>query len=256
MNFLKYVYPLSLRYKLAHKMLFLKVSPFNISLLFANKVRIDLNSNDISHKLISLTGFYELELTKLISKQAKLGGILIDVGANYGYYSLLWMSLNHSNIVLSYEASEVNYKSLIKNFEKNNLFENTYVFNIALSKYKEELYFDNKFASGQTGWGGLSFTGNNNKVVCSFLDLELAKFNFQIIDVLKIDVEGADYWVLLGCKNYLLNRIIKNIYFEVNVQRMKELRIKESDIFNYLDSVNYNYSKISKDTFHAYPNNF
>ena len=31
---------------------------------------------------------------KLISNLARHGGVFVDVGANYGYYSLIWASLN------------------------------------------------------------------------------------------------------------------------------------------------------------------
>ena len=46
-----------------------------------------------------------------------------------------------------------------------------------------------------------------------------------MIDVLKIDVEGADTWVLYGCEQLLKQKAIRNIFFEQNGARMAELGI-------------------------------
>ena len=64
------------------------------------------------------------------------------------------------------------------------------------------------------------------------------------IDVLKIDTEGADYLVLCGSERLLKNKLIKNIFFELNKPRMKLLNLEVTDALKYLESMNYSYNPI------------
>ena len=68
------------------------------------------------------------------------------------------------------------------------------------------------------------------------LDEELSETK---IDVLKIDVEGADTLVLLGCERLLKARRISIIYFEQNEQRMKQLGIAPGEAQRFLLSQGY-----------------
>ena len=60
-----------------------------------------------------------------------------------------------------------------------------------------------------------------------------------IVDVLKIDVEGADTWVLQGAEKLLKERRIRQIYYEQNRGRMKVLGVLESEAADFLRSVGY-----------------
>lgn len=69
------------------------------SLEFAPQINLKLQRTEIGHKSIALCGFYELEVTRQIVALAKQGGLFVDVGANYGYYSCLWAASNSENQV-------------------------------------------------------------------------------------------------------------------------------------------------------------
>src|SRR5213592_1215939 len=103
------IYPFSLREKISWRVqkLFPNVHGKNISLQFNKKLKLDLSKNDVGHQSIIFNGYYELELTKSIVKLGTNGGLLIDVGANYGYFSCLWASQNSKNKVIAFEASPV-----------------------------------------------------------------------------------------------------------------------------------------------------
>ena len=59
------------------------------------------------------------------------------------------------------------------------------------------------------------------------------------IDVMKVDVEGADTWAIMGAERLLLKKKIKTIFFEQNKTRLKLLGIGESELIEYLDSLEY-----------------
>ena len=68
------------------------------------------------------------------------------------------------------------------------------------------------------------------------LDLELANSK---IDVLKIDVEGADTWVLFGCEELLRKQQIGRIFFEQHPGRMELLGIKTGEAQKFLENMGY-----------------
>ena len=167
-------------------------------LAFAPGVRMRLVPTDEGHGCIATAGFYELPLTRTIARLGKNGGVLVDVGANYGYISLLWAAQKAGNRVIAFEASPRNQQALRLNVERNGFTDAIALRNEAAGKEVGEL----KFHLGpeeQTGWGGLvqgDANGDEATVRVVTLDEELK--DIQCIDVLKIDTEGADTWVLEG----------------------------------------------------------
>lgn len=57
------------------------------NLEFAPHIALKLMPTDIAHKAIAFLGFYELSASRRVAQLAKAGGLMVDVGANYGYYS-------------------------------------------------------------------------------------------------------------------------------------------------------------------------
>src|SRR5687768_3620794 len=106
----KMIYPLSLRQKISWRIqkLFPDVSGNNIPLEFGKNIKLDLSKNDVGHKSIIFNGFYELELSRTMVELARKGGLLVDVGANYGYFSCLWVSQRPDNKAIAFEASPEN----------------------------------------------------------------------------------------------------------------------------------------------------
>ena len=85
---------------------------------FAPGFRMDLHEGDEGHGQMAFTGFYELELSRRLFQLAEAGGLLVDVGANYGYFSLIWAARNPRNRVIAYEASPRNQPALVSNVSK------------------------------------------------------------------------------------------------------------------------------------------
>jgi FkbM family methyltransferase len=197
----------------------------------------DLVPGDIISGGIAFCGFYELELTRAIARLAPTGTLLVDVGANMGYFSLLWAGLNLGARVIAFEASPRNIKSLENNILRNSLGDRIAVVPKAVGHKSCVTHFDIG-PTEQTGWGGISnkTSAHDVEVALVRLDDELPDVN---IDVLKIDVEGADTWVLYGCEQLLKKKKIRKIFFELNSVRMAEFGIGANDAIDFLDSVGY-----------------
>ena len=219
---------------------------------------MDLCPSDQSHQQIAYTGLFEFHLSKIFMELAYAGGLLVDVGANYGYYSLLWAGASKSNKVLSFEAVRDNSQALSHNVSTNHFENQIQVQNKALGKSSGQMKF-NAMDNEQTTWGGLTNAeGSGFDIMVHRLD-ELIP-NVKSIEVLKIDVEGADTWVLYGAERLLKERCVKNIFFEENTERQHQLGIKSEDAKVFLsdlgyccENLNQNSSGVSE--FHARPKN-
>ena len=162
-----------------------------------NYLRMATISYDGISNYTNIYGFYENEtiLTlKEIFKKNKINNYFIDVGANYGTYSL-YFSKNFRKIY-SIEAAPKIFKLLQINCE---YFKNIKTFNVAVSdnQLSKFFYIDNK----NFGANSLIKKRFNKKikVKCDTLDRLIKKQNIKN-SFIKIDTEGSEINVLKGMK--------------------------------------------------------
>ncbi len=192
------------------------------SLAAAPGVRMRLEPGDEIHDCIAYTGLYEAALTQCFMRHARQGGLLVDVGANYGYFSLLWAAAASGNRVVAFEPSPRNVAGLRRNVENNGFGERIRVDARAASRACGKMAFDFGPAE-QTGWGGAVRENKSGAAGVPAVRLDEALAGERCIDVLKIDVEGAEPWVLEGATALLCERRVKQIFFEVNEPRLAAL---------------------------------
>lgn len=207
---------------------------------FMQKIRLNLIPTDESHKHIAFTGFHELGLTKRIIRLAQKGGLLVDVGANCGYYSCLWASIDRKNKVLAFEPSPRIVDILKTNVSINQFDSQIQIIEKALGK-------DNKIQSfsmgpeNQTSWGMLLVEPEKDSIEVPVIRLDdiIYEYDYDYIDVLKIDTEGADTWVLQGAEKLLRQHKIQHIFFEKSLTDMKKLAIDPDESLKFLNSCGY-----------------
>jgi FkbM family methyltransferase len=211
---------------------------------FAPGVRMRLMPGDEGHACIALTGVYELELTRRLVAAARRGGTLVDVGANYGYYSLLWAAQKPGNRVVAFEASPRNFAPLVDNIARNRLTGCVEVHAVALGREAGRLEFD-VGPPEQSGWGGLAGAASRSTVAVDSIRLDDFWQSDEDIAVLKVDVEGADSWVLRGAERLLRARRVGAVYYEENKPRMRALGIASGDAEAFLGAVGYHVQALS-----------
>src|SRR5690606_3514262 len=74
---------------------------------------------DIISDCIIASGVWEPKLTELILGDASQGGLLVEIGANLGYFSLLWAAQSPDNRSIAFEPSPRNASLMWKNIEAN-----------------------------------------------------------------------------------------------------------------------------------------
>ncbi|SFM64334.1 methyltransferase, FkbM family [Ectothiorhodospira mobilis] len=181
---------------------------------------------DIISDSLLISGVWEPELTQALLEDAARGGLMVEVGANLGYFSLLWAAAHPDNRVQAFEPAPRNLQLFWQSIRDNQLQDRISVFPVAAGPRLEVADFDSG-PDAQTGWGGVvnnaATATSPSRVIVAPLDTLLAQVPF--VDVLKIDVEGFDTQVLEGCHTLLAERRIGKIYFEQNHPRMQALDI-------------------------------
>ncbi|MGG6242117.1 FkbM family methyltransferase [Nodosilinea sp. AN01ver1] len=207
-------------------------------LAYAPQVRLKLLPSDHISSQIAYTGFYELPLTRRIVELSKRGGTMIDIGANMGYFSCLWAAGRPDNHCIAFEASPIPLKYLRHNIAHNGLDKQITLFSLAAGAEAGIL----NFAVGpetQTGWGGFTLADNPNSIEVEVVRVDQVLTGERSIDLLKIDIEGADTWALLGCQTMLGKKQIKEIFYEQNKPRMQALGIDLDQAQIFLESLGY-----------------
>ena len=213
-------------------------------LAFAKGVKMKLSSHDEGHGCIAFTGFYELSLTRRVVNLAQKGGLFVDVGANYGYFSLLWSAQKKGNRVISFEASPRNHKAIEANVSDSGFNNFIDVRKNAVGRESGIMNFS-LGPSEQTGWGGILLADNQRDAVeVAVVRLDDILHNGDFVDVLKIDIEGADTWALMGAERLLRNKQVGRIFYEENKPRMAELGIHSGEAKAFLESHGYRVFKI------------
>lgn len=207
-------------------------------LKFAPGVTMSLLPTDVLHGQIAFTGFYELPLTRRVVEIARRGGIMIDVGANVGYFSLLWASANSRNKCIAFEASPRNVTMITENIRRNNLEDQITLYPLAAGKTAGTLEFE-LGTPEQTGWGGFASSKTAASISVDVVRVDEIVTGSEPIELLKVDVEGADTWVLMGCERLLKAKLIKEVHFEQNKERLRTLGIGDDEAVKFLESVGY-----------------
>jgi len=256
MKWLHKIYPLWLREKIYfHLVARTNLSPKNsdgYNLEFAPVKMRALLPTDYGHRQIASLGFYELDLSRKISSLARQGGLMVDVGANAGYFTCLWAALNPRNEVYLFEPSPRNLSMVRQNISALSNPKQVQVFDHAIGKEAGVLDFDIG-PEDQTGWGGLAKSASARTIQVKVRRLDEVIPIDQDILVLKIDTEGADTWVLYGAEKILRQKRIKHIFFETNLARMQQLGIQAGEAEKYLAGLGYVVRPLDADEFYATP---
>lgn len=149
------------------------------------------------HNLHEIYGEKKQEKVEIPSKK----GIIFDVGAHIGIFSIKEAIKNQDSVIFAIEPEEKNFALLRRNIKLNKL-RNVRPFRVAFldknSFMKLKLH---PFESGQH-----SFFSKENRyeIVKTFtLNSFCKKYKISNITLLKIDTEGVEYRIILGALHVL-----------------------------------------------------
>jgi FkbM family methyltransferase len=144
-------------------------------------------------------GSYELNKRLAFERLVEPGAVVYDIGANVGYFSLLAAVLTgDAGKVYAFEPLPRNIRYLRRHVQINHL-DTIEVIEAAVSDHQGEAYFD----LGPSSAMGRLAAGGELKVQLVSLDAMLAEGRLASPDVMKVDVEGAEFDALCGARHLL-----------------------------------------------------
>lgn len=126
--------------------------------------------------------------------------VIIDCGSNIGLSILYYKNIYPNSIIHAFEPDNKIFKILSNNIYKNNL-SNIVLNNCAVWVNNGTLNFFHENSDGGHLVNHENNEGKISKVECISIAEYISKFD--IIDLLKIDIEGAEYEVIIDCKEHL-----------------------------------------------------
>ena len=207
-----------------------------------NDHKIFLDKEDSLMLSIRKDGYDKLEFHYL-KQIIKKGDIVIDVGANIGYYTLNFAKLvGESGHVFAFEPDPSNFELLSKNIKENN-YNNVTLIQKAVSNEnsKIRLYISKRNLASHRIFDA---EDKRNSIDVDVITLdEYFKKIEKPIKLIKMDVEGAEGASLLGTKKIIDNSdelVIMMEYFPKWIKKfgyipqdiLKSLIEKEFKLFN------------------------
>jgi FkbM family methyltransferase len=179
----------------------------------------------------------EGDVEEYIKSHLKEGSIFVDVGANVGYYTLIASRLVGSRgRVYAVEPAPSTAAILRLNVRLNKL-DNVIIIEKAAWFTKEKLIL--RIPGSDYGYASV-VRGDGKNMLVEACPLDELLQDVDHIDILKIDVEGAEYEVLKGAKNTLHKTKCIVLELTRNVKEVFELlmnygfKIKKAELPAYI----------------------
>jgi len=167
-----------------------------------NGVKILCDPDDRRSAPLEILNFgdYDSEELKVIRGLLRGDSVIVDIGANIGWYSLTLAKEAQKGKVLALEPVPLIFGYLEKNIGLNKA-KNIEPLNLGLSdKAGEAVFFYNPSLPTATSMRKLHDAGESRKIKCKMttLDTLAAEKALSRIDFIKCDVEGSELLVIRG----------------------------------------------------------
>jgi FkbM family methyltransferase len=185
-------------------------------------------------------GCYELPAITLWRQLTTPDAVVIDIGANIGYYSIIAAHKAAAGQVYAFEPYSAARRQLQRNIDVNH-FRHIEALPFAVSDHAgtQALYISAKDNTSMTGLApATNFSGNTETVQTVALDGWADARGLSRIDLLKIDVEGAEISVLSSMAR-ILQRYRPLVFIEVRGQHLQKFGKTADDIYRLFSGHDY-----------------
>lgn len=179
--------------------------------------------------------------------------VILDIGANTGIYGVVAKLINNSSAVHFFEPTPMSLSAINKSLEANKVTQESFIHNVFLSDGNEGLktLFTNSDQDFSYVYYDEAKTANEKFITTSvwtlstYFQLLHPEVNTESIELVKIDVEGHEFRVLKGFKEYFSSETIFLIEV-LNDQAASELQYfftSEDYIFLNIDDDSFSLSQ-------------
>lgn len=205
---------------------------------------VDL-TNEMNETVYFL-GEYEPSVTQTISSIVKCGDVCLDIGANFGWFTLLFHQLcnnknkskNETGEVHAFEPMPPVFTALQKNWEIAGEPNNVFLNNLALGDETKEVNLY-RFTDLPDGYSSLSngMDKNNFKtftVQMTTLNSYLTSRKINEVNFVKLDIEGAELMFLKGATKLFLQKTPPIFMVEMALGTTKNFGYLPNDLIEFI----------------------
>ena len=163
------------------------------------RLRVHEERDHIISRRISEEGVWEPYETSLLASFLQPGAVFVDVGANIGYFSVLAARLvGDSGAVFAFEPGRDNFALLLDNLALNDCghIVTAVEAGLALAAGRGHLYLSADNAGDHQIFAGA--TARSHHAIQLLNGSDYLRGRVARMDVLKVDVQGAEYAVMAG----------------------------------------------------------
>lgn len=248
----------------------LKLSDVYLIKVINNEQYKFLNYGDITRvlfakeHLVSQNSGFEYMTLKIYQNLLKNNFTVLDIGANIGLFSIIGSNKVGANgKIYAFEPIQKTFETLKQNLELNDI-KNVVSFCLALSNRVGKVSFSipKDIKNVETGDAfnamDIEIINNpsaNNQADCTQIDLFLKEEKIDKVDLIKIDIEGAELLCFQGAKELLGSSNPPIIIMECVEHLCSRFNYTVFDVLSYLHSFGYRFEQYETSQWLAIPNN-
>jgi FkbM family methyltransferase len=231
------------RYWMVHHLRRVAVRPFMMRLPERlGGFLYECDQRDSVSREVCYTGWYEPQETQLASRLLRPDDVFVDVGANWGYFSLAaahWVG--PGGRVIAFEPEPRLYRMLSSNIAANGL-TSVAAHRVAIAAGPGRLSFV-AFRADEGNWGRshAAVDGASSDFECATVGLDdaLDAAGVGAVQLVKVDVEGGEGRVLAGMRAGLARGRYRYVLLECHPAQLAERGESEQQCVDALLSAGY-----------------
>lgn len=217
------------------------------------KMAVDTRDQLLAPWLL-LDGLWETHVTGWLDSVLQPGAVMVDVGANVGYFTLLGARrVGSTGRVVAVEAHPALYDLLRRNVVMNGHQSTVTLWNRAAWSAPERLQFHQRvrYAANSSlataGTDGLDALGDTEEIV----EVDAAPLDDLLeplgrVDVIKVDVEGAEVHAFRGLGRTMAANPGLIIMFEWSPEQIRQMGDDPKDLLALLDGAGFHFGLLEE----------
>lgn len=184
---------------------------------------------------------YEPLLSGVARKLVYKGDNVVDVGANFGWYSTLFNQCAYPGKITSYEPSPYSFDILKTNIGLNKMESTTSIRQVGVGEKSGSIFLETG-SSSESGLAHITEEETKTAIEISVVTLDKDLSN-QIGDIsyIKLDIEGFELFALKGAKSILSNPNQPILQIELNEEALVRAGSSRNETINFLKDLGYSF---------------
>jgi FkbM family methyltransferase len=225
--------------------------PVTVEVQTKDRGKMKLDVDDMA-QIPLYYNIYEWRDTPIIISLIRDTNTILDIGGNIGQMALLFAQ--YAQKVYTFEPIPETGDRLLENIKLNNLENKVFLSRVALSNFRGKIKFGLP-PIGNRGTGSTIITEQSKvrtiEVDATTLDQFIEENNISHIDLIKMDIEGAELFALQGMTKLLSNEKKPIIILEMTLIMMTQAGYSPKDLLEFLGQFGYRCYEFSKKGLHG-----